>query len=46
MRAEFDENGIRKQFTVSERVALADGIMEEEKVAAKERQRDAGENFG
>lgn len=38
MQAKFDENEIRKQFTVSERVALADDIMEEEKAAAKERQ--------
>jgi ParB-like chromosome segregation protein Spo0J len=38
LQAEFDENEIRKQFTVSERAALADALLEEEKVAAKERQ--------
>lgn len=37
MQAEYDENEIRKQFDVSERVALADALMEEERAAAKER---------
>ena len=37
MQAEFDENEIRKQFTVSERAALADALLEEETAKARER---------
>lgn len=42
VRGEFAENEIRKAFTVSERVAIAKAIEEEEKPKAKERQREAG----
>ena len=37
LAAEYDENEVRKQFTASERLALAEALEEEEKRRAKER---------
>ncbi len=44
--AENDANEFAKQWTPSERVAIAKAIADEEKNRAKERQREAGEQFG
>lgn len=40
LRAEHDENELRKEFTVTERVAIGMAIEEQEKPKAKERQRE------
>jgi ParB family chromosome partitioning protein len=46
LRGECDENVVRADFTPSEQNSIAQALEERERLAAKERQSEAGKQFG